>query len=168
MSAERVNEGVFTMPIQDRELPGPFVWVPTEADRRQALSNHNQTLERLAQRGGMSWCEMAAIVLNKEWRAFKQDYAKAVCRDVLKNRVAFGVNVRPSTAAGDRLMTVKDLGPDQMVCPNCGSIAESDSVDIGVGIQVRGNFHCEGCEWSAEQPTDAELGLDPIGDELFS
>jgi hypothetical protein len=75
----------FCMPIQDRtgKLPGPFVWEPTAADRAQALANHFQTLERLAQRGGMAWSEMAAIVLNKPWQKFEPDYAKAICRDVL-------------------------------------------------------------------------------------
>lgn len=43
------------------------------------------------------------------------------------------------------------MRPDQMICPNCGAIAESDSVDIGVGLQVRGNFHCYACEWSMPQ-----------------
>jgi hypothetical protein len=55
-----------------------------------------------------------------------------------------------------------------MTCPRCSGIAESDSVDIGVGIQVRGNFYCPACEWCAEEPTDAELGLDDMGDELFA
>lgn len=78
-----VAPATFSMPIQDNELPGPFVWAPTPEDRAQALKNHNQTLERLAQRGGMSWCEMAAIMLHKPWRKMGQEYAKAVCRDVL-------------------------------------------------------------------------------------
>lgn len=55
---------------------------------------------------------------------------------------------------------------DQMACPNCGGIAVSDSVDIGVGLQVRGNFACDACHWCA----DAELGLDDTGpgDGLFN
>lgn len=47
--------------------------------------------------------------------------------------------------------------PDEMICPECGAIAVSDSVDIGVGIQVRGNFYCEACHWAkptAETPLD--------------
>lgn len=88
----------FTMPIQnharggkrDESLNGPFVWVPTAADRQQAQTNHFQSLERLAQRGGMSWCEMAAIVLNKRWQKFEQAYAKAICRDVLIMRARQG------------------------------------------------------------------------------
>lgn len=80
----------FSMPIRNHKRPGydpgldgPFVWEPTQGDRRQAEANHYQSLERLAERGGMSWCEMAAIVLNKRWQKFPQAYAKAICRDVL-------------------------------------------------------------------------------------
>lgn len=38
---------------------------------------------------------------------------------------------------------------DQMKCPNCGGIAESDSVDVGVGLYVRGNFACS-CGWEID------------------
>jgi hypothetical protein len=51
------------------------------------------------------------------------------------------------------------MTPGQMICPQCGGIAESDTVDIGVGVQVRGNFHCEGCDWSVDPPNDSDLGL---------
>lgn len=85
----------FSMPIQnaryynyDPKLDGPYVWEPTPEDRRWADHNHGQTLERLAQRGGMAWSEMAFIVLHKAYDDFSrihkdQTYAKAVCRDVL-------------------------------------------------------------------------------------
>ena len=64
-------------------------------------------------------------------------------------------------------MSVSALRPDQMLCPNCGGVAESDSVDIGVGIQVRGNFHVEACDWCADQPSNTDLGLNDI-DEAFT
>ena len=81
----------FTMPIQNRkgpDLDGPFVWVPTKADKDQAYRNHGQTLGRLAERGGMAWCEMAYILLNQRFgrgTRISQDpaYAKAACHDVL-------------------------------------------------------------------------------------
>lgn len=54
---------------------------------------------------------------------------------------------------------------DQMICPDCGQIAESDSADIGVGTLVRGNFHCDACGWA--KPVDEQIGLieddDPFG-----
>ena len=79
----------FRMPIQrtwtrdgrnmDPTLDGPFVWTPSPEDRRWADQNHGQTLERLKERGGMSWCEMVAIVGNRRWAAMDQHEAKAEC-----------------------------------------------------------------------------------------
>lgn len=82
------------MPIQrgwqEPKAPaGPYIFVPIQRDRRTADMNHGQTLERLAQRGGMSWCEMAAIMLGKRYDDLpRQDqaYWKRVCEDVLKVR----------------------------------------------------------------------------------
>lgn len=45
------------------------------------------------------------------------------------------------------------LPPDRMICPACGAVAESDSVDVGVGLIVRGNFHCR-CGWELDGPED--------------
>lgn len=35
---------------------------------KQAQRNHYQTVERLAQRGGLSWCELAAVIENREYK----------------------------------------------------------------------------------------------------
>ena len=43
---------------------------------------------------------------------------------------------------------MSELRIDEMICPECGGIAVSDSVDIGVGILVRGNFYCANCGWA--------------------
>lgn len=51
---------------------------------------------------------------------------------------------------------------DQMRCPACGGIAESDSVDIGVGLLVRGNFSCE-CGWDIDGPSVDQLAMDEAG-----
>ncbi len=45
---------------------------------------------------------------------------------------------------------------DQMRCPKCGEIAVSDSVDVGVGLIVRGNFACA-CGWEIDGPEDFGL-----------
>jgi hypothetical protein len=44
-------------------------------------------------------------------------------------------------------------GADQMPCPACGGMAESESVDVGVGLMIRGNFHCD-CGWEIDGPDD--------------
>lgn len=52
---------------------------------------------------------------------------------------------RPIVAA----QQVANLRDDQMHCPECGDIAESESVDVGVGLYVRGNYECR-CGWEYE------------------
>lgn len=58
----------FRMPVENEKYERQYLqWEPTERDRKRADLNHGQTLERLAQRGGMSWCEMAAILSDRPW-----------------------------------------------------------------------------------------------------
>lgn len=49
-----------------------------------------------------------------------------------------------------------ELTSDQMRCPECGGIAESDSVDVGVGLYVRGNFSCI-CGWEIDADGRADV-----------
>lgn len=35
----------------------------------------------------------------------------------------------------------------QKPCPDCGSIAFCDVVDIGIGVQQCGPYYCEECGW---------------------
>lgn len=50
----------------------------------------------------------------------------------------------------------KPLAQDQMVCPECGGIAESDSVDVDIGLIVRGNFACA-CGWEIDADGKADV-----------
>lgn len=58
------------MPIlQHPEFRLPWALIaPHEA---QARTNHYQSLERLAQRGGLSFCEAAAILEDRKWSAIR-------------------------------------------------------------------------------------------------
>ena len=51
-------------PDVKRNLPWDFI-APHE---KQAQANHYQTLERLAQRGGLSWMEMLAVLMDLDFR----------------------------------------------------------------------------------------------------
>lgn len=59
---------VFTMPIKAdparvrTDLPKTFVWTPKEGERKQAHLNHRKSLETLADEGGVTWAELAAIL----------------------------------------------------------------------------------------------------------
>lgn len=53
------------------------------------------------------------------------------------------------------------LRDDQMICPECGSIAESESVDVGVGLYIRGNYECA-CGWEYE--ADGRMNVETYND----
>lgn len=51
----------------------PFSLV--KAHERQALRNHMQTVERLADRGGLDCTELAAVLEDREWRRISPEEA---------------------------------------------------------------------------------------------
>jgi hypothetical protein len=50
-------------------------WSLIEPHRRQAERNHYQTLERLNERGGLSYCELVAVLEDRPWRKMTTDEA---------------------------------------------------------------------------------------------
>lgn len=50
------------------KAPHEVPWAILARHERQAMKNHDQALERLAQRGGLSPCEMVAVLEDREWR----------------------------------------------------------------------------------------------------
>lgn len=49
---------------------------------KQAYSNHYQTVERLAERGGLSWCELHAVLNNRPWQKLDENTAITECRAI--------------------------------------------------------------------------------------
>lgn len=54
--------------LRDLSCPRSVPWSLVEPDRRQAKRNHSQTLERLAQRGGLSPHELLATLEGRDLR----------------------------------------------------------------------------------------------------
>lgn len=50
-------------------------WELMAIHEKQAMRNHNQTLERLAERGGLSACEAVAVLRDRAWQAMKPNDA---------------------------------------------------------------------------------------------
>ena len=44
-------------------------------------------------------------------------------------------------------------GADRMKCPACGGLATCESVDVGVGLVIRGDFSCA-CGWEIDAEGD--------------
>lgn len=64
----------------------------------QAEKNHSQTVERLAQRGGLSWCELYAVLHNKRWEKMDQNEALIACR-ALEARYLSALSPTPEAPA---------------------------------------------------------------------
>lgn len=47
---------------------------------KQAQANHYQSVERLAERGGLSWCELYAVLHNRKWQKMDDNEAMIACR----------------------------------------------------------------------------------------
>lgn len=59
----------FPILLQSNDDHGPrsIPWRLIEPHREQVYKNHNQTLEELAQRGGLSWCELVAVLTDSRY-----------------------------------------------------------------------------------------------------
>jgi hypothetical protein len=58
-------------------MGGPTIpWVLIAPHERQALLNHDQSLAKLASRGGLSCCEAVAVLEDRKWRAMDRDAAR--------------------------------------------------------------------------------------------
>lgn len=55
-------------------------WQLVEDHGKQAQANHYQSVERLAQRGGLSWCELHAVLHNRKWQRMDEITAMIECR----------------------------------------------------------------------------------------
>lgn len=69
----------------------PLAWMPVLGhplaipaallDARQAMENHGQTLERLAERGGLSLDEAAAVAERRRWQKMTAEEALAALKN---------------------------------------------------------------------------------------
>ncbi|WP_299538266.1 hypothetical protein [uncultured Herbaspirillum sp.] len=55
------------MPIMDSTLLSEIPWEMIAPHERQARANHGQSLERLAERGGLAACEAIDIIEGRRW-----------------------------------------------------------------------------------------------------
>ncbi len=63
-------------PVIEVNRQGPPEYVPWEMlspHEDQAWKNHGQSLARLAERGGLGWAEILAILEDKKWREIEKD-----------------------------------------------------------------------------------------------
>ena len=74
---------------------------------KQVYSNHYQTVERLAERGGLSWCELHAVLNNRAWQKMDGNTAIAECRAIEARYL--GAFNPPATDVAALVDAAKDL-----------------------------------------------------------
>lgn len=67
---------------------------------KQAKTNHSQTVERLAERGGLSWEELHAVLNNQAFRKIDRNTAIEDCR-AIEARYLKAIATMPMTAGGE-------------------------------------------------------------------
>ena len=60
-------------------------WESIAPHEEQALRNHGQSLEKLASRGGLSWCEALAVLCDSKFIAMPEEEAKEKVLALLPN-----------------------------------------------------------------------------------
>ena len=61
-------------------------WESIASHEEQALRNHGQSLEKLASRGGLSWCEALAVLRDSKFIAMPEEEAKEKVLALLPNQ----------------------------------------------------------------------------------
>jgi rubredoxin len=54
---------------------------------------------------------------------------------------------------------MSNYGDQFMTCPMCGALAESECVDVGVGLYITGDYVCSQCDWEIDGPLQPELKM---------
>lgn len=60
-------------------------WDLIAPHEQQAQRNHGQSLKRLAERGGLSWCESLAVLTDRPWERMDQDEAQRRVREIVSS-----------------------------------------------------------------------------------
>lgn len=58
-------------PVLESAKNAPQTYIPYNIiapHEAQAIKNHRQTLQRLAERGGLGWTEILAVLMDKTWK----------------------------------------------------------------------------------------------------
>lgn len=63
-----------------------LTWDATPEDHAQAMKNHYQTIERLNERGGLTWCEFLAVIEHRPYRQIDLKVAHQRVQEVLLSR----------------------------------------------------------------------------------
>jgi len=76
--------------LYEKTGPQSIDWEIIAPHAKQAMRNHDQTLEQLAERGGLCASEMCAVLEDRPWRKMTTSVAIARLEDLIFERTASG------------------------------------------------------------------------------
>ncbi len=60
-------------------------WASIAPHEQQAISNHGQTIKRLAERGGLDWVEALAVIEDRKWVELDSEIARKKVLSIVSN-----------------------------------------------------------------------------------
>lgn len=95
--------------IESREKgPLSVPWRLLQPHERQALINHDQTLERLAQRGGLSLDEIVAVIRHRRHQRMDEDKAREAVLGYIDELKQIG-EAQEKVRAADRIARIVEV-----------------------------------------------------------
>lgn len=114
------TEGKYTIP-----------WVVIAPHEGQAVKNHSQSLQTLNRRGGLSWCEMCAVLQDRKWMRMDENLARKEVERIVSETICtvqmvecnghyvpkdFCTMTNPTTSGG--VSVADDVKPCTVDCTN--------------------------------------------------
>lgn len=129
--------------------PEFFEWQPSQRDQQQAVMNHGgQTLDRLNERGGVSWCELAAILRGERWQRRDHEGARALCVAEIARRIAEAERETADLrkpASRESQAQDRPEGPARSMRLRCFGCGKPVSSEVPGETVVRAILHCPEC-----------------------
>lgn len=75
----------------------------------QARTNHGQSVDGLARRGGLSWCELYAVLHDKPWKKMDPTEAMVACRKMEAHYLRAALSAPPALVSDGQRDLVTDL-----------------------------------------------------------
>lgn len=156
VTPEQANPAARTprmFPVDGGDIP----WCVIEPHDRQARKNHSQTLERLAERGGLSACEALAILEGRAWEPIKpQAQAVEQLRQLVHDRyylIRNGQLERENAELRQQLAAAKKV--EQLMTDAIESLNKIHAIDLAAQAELKEREQDE--MWQKLKAAEAEL-----------
>lgn len=105
---------------------GGIPWRVIEPHAKQAIRNHSQSLERLHERGGLSWCEAAAVLEDRPWHKMDKDQARQRVLEIVAAMTPTPSTAEPADVAPPLDTRLRHIASEVGLLPSTGGYLHLD------------------------------------------